>query len=139
MVRRLTNAETKWLMALLGVSVAIVLVASSEAFMMAKSTEAFEAYVRLQPGQDFSDYINLVLIHYMTNILEPILVSIYAFLALPRGGIHFYFRLFFGGMVLIRLVTLFFSMNVGSAFFYLLIILYIVLLFRIVKRPQEEK
>lgn len=139
MVRQLTRDEQKWLLGLLGVSAAIILVASSEAFMMAKSKEAFEAFMQVQTGGDFNAYINLVLIHYVTNIIEPILVSLYAWFALPRAGIHFYFRLFFGGMVVIRLVTLFFAMNLTSFFYYVLIFLYVLLLVRIVKEPHKQK
>ncbi len=137
-MNELTRERNKWLLRILLVSALIILIASVEAFMMAKSLEMYEAFLEVNPGGDFSSYIDLVLFHFILNIIEPIIISLYTYLTIHKGGVTFTYRLFFGAMIIIRLVHLVLQFRLQSIFYYLLILLFILLFVVVVHVPYGK-
>ncbi|NLW52549.1 MAG: hypothetical protein GXY87_04200 [Tissierellia bacterium] len=117
----------------------IIFVASLEAFMLAKSSELLDIYMKINPGDTQNDYVNVVLINFLLNIFEPILISIYVFFTYRKYGANKLFRFIFGGIVFIRLANIVLRFNYGSIFYYLLVILYILFFVVIVTTPLKRK
>lgn len=140
------KAKDKWFMKILVISALIVLISSLEAFMMAKDRTLFEIFLNNnETVTSFSDYINLVLLNYIFSIAIPIIITIYTYLTLDKYGLNFstrsflFYRIFFGGMVLIQLVNMVFKFSVTSIFYYINIVLYIILLILVVRKPKKDE
>lgn len=136
------KAKNKWFMKILIVSALIILVSSLEALMLSKDKGLFEIFLKNnQSINNFSDYLNFVLINYIFSIMIPIILSIYTYFSLDKYGLNFdnreffYYRLFFAGMILIQIVNMILRFSLFSLFYYLNIILYIILLFFVTKKP----
>lgn len=140
------KAKDKWFMKILLVSSFIILISSLEAFMMAKDRTLFEIFLRNNDAVNtFSDYLNLVLINYIFSIGIPLIITIYTYLTLDKYGVNFstrsflFYRIFFGGMILIQIVNMVLKFSLTSIFYYINIILYLVLLILVVRKPKRDE
>ncbi|WP_054252332.1 hypothetical protein [Neofamilia massiliensis] len=115
------------------VSLAIILLSSLEALITAKSSEAFELFKAAYPGSQGSDYLSFVLVYYLSNIIEPIILSVFLFLTFDKIKIKGIHKLVFAGIVLVRILRLIFSFNIASIFFYIILALYVVLFILLVR------
>ncbi len=138
-MNEITQERNRWLLRILVVSALIILFASAEAFIMAKSQEMFEAFLQVSPGGDFSSYIDMVLFHFMLNIIEPIIISLYTYFIIHKGGVTFTYRIFFGAILIIRLVHLVLQFRIQSLFYYALIALFVLLFVVVVHVPYGKK
>lgn len=123
----------KSLLYILIISVLIIFIASLEALFNAKSLEIFNLYKTIYPYAKGSDFLNFVLINYLYNIVEPIVISIFLLVTHNKIKVNNLYRIVFAGMVLIRIVNLVFSFNINSIFYYLLIINYFILFIFIIR------
>ena len=82
---------------ILVIALLIVLFASLEALMNAKSIEALNNYRNTFPNNSNQDYLNFILLTYIFNIIEPIVISLYLFLTYNKikpNKLQFYFETF---------------------------------------------
>lgn len=133
-------------MKILIVSGLIVLISSLEAFMMAKDRTLFEIFLENNEAiGSFSDYLNLVLLNYIFSIAIPLIITIYTYLTLDKYGLNFstrsflFYRIFFGGMILIQIVNMVLRFSLTSIFYYLNIVLYLILLILVVRKPKKDE
>ncbi|MDD7463578.1 MAG: hypothetical protein SOW41_08395 [Anaerococcus sp.] len=140
------KAKDKWFMKILIVSGLIVLISSLEAFMMAKDRTLFEIFLENNEAiGSFSDYLNLVLLNYIFSIVIPLIITIYTYLTLDKYGLNFstrsflFYRIFFGGMILIQIVNMVLRFSLTSIFYYLNIVLYLILLILVVRKPKKDE
>lgn len=133
-------------MKILIVSGLIVLISSLEAFMMAKDRTLFEIFLENNEAiGSFSDYLNLVLLNYIFSIVIPLIITIYTYLTLDKYGLNFstrsflFYRIFFGGMILIQIVNMVLRFSLTSIFYYLNIVLYLILLILVVRKPKKDE
>lgn len=140
------KAKDKWFMKILIVSGLIVLISSLEAFMMAKDRTLFEIFIENNEAiGSFSDYLNLVLLNYIFSIVIPLIITIYTYLTLDKYGLNFstrsflFYRIFFGGMILIQIVNMVLRFSLTSIFYYLNIVLYLILLILVVRKPKKDE
>lgn len=133
-------------MKILLVSGLIVLISSLEAFMMAKDRTLFEIFLENNEAVgSFSDYLNLVLLNYIFSIAIPLIITIYTYLTLDKYGLNFstrsflFYRIFFGGMILIQIVNMVLRFSLTSIFYYLNIVLYLILLILVVRKPKKDE
>lgn len=140
------KAKDKWFMRILLVSGLIVLISSLEAFMMAKDLTLFEIFLENNEAVgSFSDYLNLVLLNYIFSIAIPLIITIYTYLTLDKYGLNFstrsfvFYRIFFGGMILIQIVNMVLRFSLTSIFYYLNIVLYLILLILVVRKPKKDE
>lgn len=108
------------------ISAIIIFFASLEALDMAKSPALFSKYITIYPNSSFNEFINYVLINYFTTILEPVIIALFSFFTYKKFSINWVYKLFFGGMVLIRAILLFLKLNTGSPYYYIIIVLYLI-------------
>ncbi len=102
----------------------IIFISSLESLMIAKSTEAFEAFKTVTGDSNFSVFINYTLQNYVMNIIEPIIITLYTYFTFHKIRINRYYHLFFGMIVLIRIILLVVMVNYQSIFYYIIIVLY---------------
>ncbi len=102
----------------------IVFISSLESLMVAKSKDAFEAFKILTGNSDFSFFISYTLQNYFMNIIEPIIITLYTYFTFNKIRINRYYHLFFGMIVLVRIVLLVVMFNYQSIFYYIIIALY---------------
>lgn len=124
------------------ISLLIVLFASLEALMNAKSVEAFNSYKVVFPDHTADDYIDFTLMNYVYNIIETIIISLFLFFTRDKLRPNKLYTIVFGGMILIKLVNKILSFNINSIFYYILLILYILLLISVVRycgSTEEER
>lgn len=140
------KTKNKWFMKILLVSSLIILISSLEAFIMAKDRTLFDIFLKNNEAVgNFSDYINLVLLNYIFSIAIPLIISLYTYFTLNKYGLNFstrgffFYRLFFGGMVLIQIVNMVLKFSVTSVFYYINIILYIILLILVSRKPKRDE
>lgn len=140
------KAKDKWFMKILLVSGLIVLISSLEAFMMAKDRTLFEIFLENNEAVgSFSDYLNLVFLNYIFSIAIPLIITIYTYLTLDKYGLNFstrsflFYRIFFGGMILIQIVNMVLRFSLTSIFYYLNIVLYLILLILVVRKPKKDE
>lgn len=133
-------------MKILIVSSLIILISSLESFMMAKDRGLYEIFLSNNEAvTNFSDYINLILINYIFSIAIPLIITIYTYFTLDKYGLNFstrnflFYRIFFGGMVLIQLVNMVLQFSLTSIFYYINIVLYIILLVLVIKKPIKDE
>lgn len=129
----------KYFKIILIITILIILFASLEALINAKSIESFEAYKTVFPNNTSQDYINFVLLNYFFNILEPAIISLFLFLTYNKLKPNKLYAIVFGGMMLIKLVNMIFTFNLYSIFYYILLILYILLLVFIIKYCNDRE
>lgn len=115
------------------VSLGIILFASLEALITAKSSEAFNLFKAAYLGSQASDYLSFVLVSYLSNIIEPIILSVFLFLTFDKIKIKGIHKLVFVGIILVRILRLLFSFNIGSIFFYIILALYVGLFILLVR------
>lgn len=126
---------------ILVIALLIVLFASLEALMNAKSIEALNNYRNTFPNNSNQDYLNFILLTYIFNIIEPIVISLYLFLTYNKIKPNKLYAIVFGGMILIKLINNILTFKINSAFYYIILILYLFLLIFVVKYSSnmEEK
>ena len=133
------NENDKFTNRILIVTFLIIIVASLEAFILAKSKDLLDIYLGIHPKDSPNDYLNTVIINFLINIFEPILISLYTFFTYKKYGIAPVFKFIFGGIILVRLINIGLKMNFESIFYYLLIILYIIFFILIINAPKKRK
>lgn len=126
--------EKKFINKVLVLSSVIILLAAVEAFMMAKDIDIYAVFKKLNPASDQSQYINFVLLRFISIIIHPVLVSLFVYFTKDRYINEKMFKMFFIAMTLIQLVNLIFQFNLNSIFYYLIIIAHIYLLVLIIKK-----
>lgn len=128
--------RNKFLIKILLISAAIILNFSLEAMMMAKDPSVFETISNIKPGLSYDDFLNSVIFSLFVKVINPITISLYTFFTIKKYSINKTYKLFFGAMTLISIVNLFFSLSLGSVFYYLGLILNIFLLIVITKQER---
>lgn len=118
---------------------AIILVASLETLLLAKSKELYMAFKAVHSGSTAGEYIGIVFINFLMNILEPILISLYLFLSRRKHAVSPLTKFIFSGLIVIRMVALVAVWNVKSIFYYAIIVLYLLFLGAIVALPATRK
>ncbi len=131
--------EENALIRLLVVAAVIILTASLESLLLAKSNDLYMIFKEINPGSTFNEYIGIIFINFTMNILEPVLISLYFFITRKKIKVSSITKFVFGGLVIIRLISLITIFNVKSVFYYLLIILYMVFFITIVMMPATRK
>lgn len=121
------------------ISILIIVFASLEALMNAKSLEAFNFYKEMFPAQTAQDYLNFILLNYLYNIVEPIIISLYLFFTYNRIKPTRLYAIVFGGMILIKLVNKILTFNINSIFYYILLILYILLFISVIRYSNNTE
>ncbi len=130
---------SKKLKIVLIISLLIILFASLEALMNGKSIEAYNSYMEVFSNHSFSDYLNFILLSYIFNIIEPIIISLYLYFTYNKIKPNSLYKIVFGGMILIKIVNKVLSFNIGSIFYYIILILYILLLISIIRYSSSEE
>lgn len=140
------KAKNKWFIKILIISSLIIFISSLEAFIMAKDKTLFEIFLENNEAiSNFSDYINFVLLNYIFSIAVPLIITIYTYFTLNKYGLNFstrsffFYRIFFGGMVLIQIVNMVLKFSITSIFYYINIILYIILLILVSRKPKRDE
>lgn len=126
---RVKHAQ-KLLAALLWPAALLVFLSSSEVLLTVKDADLFSAWVE-SGGTTFDQYLLLNLFTYLFEILYPVAFSLYTIWALPRFGITRYYRIVW---ILLGVLSLFYkvvSFRWQSVYYYLNILLYFVLLFKL--------
>lgn len=117
----------------------IIFISSLESLMVAKSTEAFEAFKKLTGSSDFSVFINYTLQNYFMNIIEPIIITLYTYFTFNRIRINKYYHLFFGMIVFIRIILLVVMFNYQSIVYYIIIALYAMYFVSVITMDNTKK
>lgn len=117
----------------------IIMIASLEALMMAKSTDVFDAFIGKNPGMDFNQYISFIIVNFLSTIFEATLISLFTFFTYKKFGIKPIYKIVFGIIVLLKLVILTTKFQLDSVFYYSIIVLYIVFFITIVTAPIRER
>ena len=130
---------SKKLKIVLIISLLIILFASLEALMNGKSIEAYNSYMEVFSNHSISDYLNFILLSYIFNIIEPIIISLYLYFTYNKIKPNSLYKIVFGGMILIKIVNKVLSFNIGSIFYYIILILYILLLISIIRYSSSEE
>ena len=130
---------SKKLKIVLIISLLIILFASLEALMNGKSIEAYNSYMEVFSNHSFSDYLNFILLSYIFNIIEPIIISLYLYFTYNKIKPNSLYKIVFGGMILIKIVNKVLSFNIGSIFYYIILILYTLLLISIIRYSSSEE
>lgn len=126
----------KFLLKILIISAIIILNFSLEAMMMAKDPSVFDTISKLKPGLSYDDFLNSIIFSLFTKVINPITISLYTFFTIKKYGVNKTYKLFFGAMIIISIVNLFFTFSLGSVFYYLGLILNIILLIVIVRQER---
>lgn len=121
------------------ISAIIILVASLEALFTAKSLEAYNGFLINSPNTSFGDFLNTVIIRYFFTIFEAIIIPLFLLITYKKLKPSKLYAIVFGGMIIIRIVNLVFSFNLGSLFYYLLIILYLVFLLLVINYQTKRE
>ncbi len=117
----------------------IIFISSLESLMVAKSVEAFEAFKELTGESDFSVFINYTLQNYMMNIIEPIIITLYTYFTFHKIRINRYYHLFFGMIVLVRIILLVVMFNYQSVIYYVIIFLYAMYFMSVITMNNKEE
>ncbi len=117
----------------------IIFISSLESLMLAKSLEAFEAFKKLTSNDDFSVFISYTLQNYFMNIIEPIIITLYTYFTFNKIRINRYYHLFFGMIILIRIVLLFVMFNYQSFFYYIIIALYVMFFVSVITMDNKKE
>lgn len=120
------NKNEKLLMRILILTLIIIIVGSIEALILGKSKDFYEAFIDLNKDLTLNDYISFVLMKFFFNIFIPLVVSIYYYLTRNSKTSNMA-KVILGGLILIGIVNIFFTLNYKSIFYYLMLILYFLL------------
>ncbi len=104
----------------------IIFISSLEVLMLSKSVEAFHVFTKMTGSSDFSVFINYTLQNYFMTIIEPVVITLYTYFTFNRIRINKYYHIFFGSIVLIRIILLVIMFNYHSIIYYIIITLYVV-------------
>lgn len=121
------------------VAAMIVVVASIEALVLAKSTEILQAYLEMVDNSTIDDYVGIVIMNFLITIFEPVLISLYTFFTYKRFGAPTVYKVVFTVIVLLRLFNIVIKFSFNSIFYYLLIILYLLFIAAIITLPAKRK
>ncbi len=130
-----TNKSLKIMVVIAGL---IIFLASLEALMVSKSIEAFDAFKSLTGNSDFSIFINYTLQNYFMTIIEPIIITLYTYFTFNKIKINKYYHLFFGMIVLIRIILLVVMFNYQSIMYYMIIVLYVLYFINVVTIKNKK-
>lgn len=133
------KTTNKYIRNLLIISFLIILLSSLEALMLAKSREIFEAYQINNQGTNFSNYISLVIVNFLSNIFEPMLISLFTFFTYKKFGINKVYKIVFGIIILLKIINLILKFQLASIFYYLILIFYIIFFIIIITAPRRRK
>lgn len=121
------------------VTALIILVASLEAIILAKSSELIDLYLEANPGAKQNNYTEIILINYFLRIIEPVIVTLFTVFRYKRFGISKLYKFFFAAIIVLKLFNLVIGLEVNSIFYYLLIILYLILLGLVSRAPESKR
>ncbi len=110
----------------------IIFVASLESLMITKSSEAFKAFQALTENVDFSVFISYTMQNYFMNIIEPIIITLYTYFTFDKITINRYYHLFFGMIVLVRIILLVVLFNYQSLLYYIIVALYVLYFIKVI-------
>lgn len=130
---------SKNLKRLLIISLLIIILSSLEALINAKSLEAFKIYQEVFPEHNIQDYLSFIVLNYIFNIFEPIVLSLFLYFTRNRLKPNKLYGIVFGGMIGIKLLNKFLTFNIGSIFYYILLALYILLLISTVRYSTKRE
>lgn len=123
---------------MLSLTVAIIIFSSIEALMLAKSKEIYDAYLMANPNFTSQDFINFVLIGFISNIFEPIVISLYSFFTYKKYRFNRIYKFVFCTIILIKMINIAFKFAVSSIFYFILLILYALLFMTIAYLPTKK-
>lgn len=135
----MSKKENKYVLRLLVVAALIIIFASLEALMMAKSTEIFDAFINKNPDMDFNQYLAFTLTNFLSTIFEPALISLFTFFTYKKFGIKMIYKIVFGIIVLLKVINLIVKFQLDSIFYYIILIFYFIFLMFIVTAPMRER
>jgi len=131
--------EKKYVKRLIIATILIILVASSEAFIMAKSKELMETFLNISKDKTPNDYLSLVMFNYFMNIFEPIAITLFSFFSHKKHGISSLYKIIFSAIIGLRLFNIILKFETSSLFYYLMIILYIIYLIILLTAPITKR
>ena len=131
--------EKKFVNKLVIITILIVLVASSEAFIMAKSKELMEMYLNISKDKTPNDYLSLVMFNYFMNVFEPIAITVFTFFSHKKYGISSLYKIIFSAIIGLRIFNILLKFETSSLFYYLIIILYIIYLILLITAPITKR
>lgn len=120
-------------------TLAIIFVSSMEALMMAKSKEIFEAYMSESANHTSSDYISYVLLGFISNIFEPIIISLYTFFTYKKYKVNNIYKFVFCSVIFVKMLNIALKLHLASIFYFILLVLYAILFFTIAYLPKTKK
>lgn len=124
---------------MLAITVAIIMFASIEALMLAKSKNIYDAYLIANPNFTSQDFINFVLIGFINNIFEPIILSLYSFFTYKKYKFNRIHKFVFCAVILIKMINIASKFAISSIFYFILLLLYALLLITIAYLPTDKK
>lgn len=139
MTQKIKKLQEKYLLRILIITALIILVSSMEALMLAKSTEFLNAFLKNNPGSSQGEYLNVIIITFLSAIFEPVIISIYTFATYKKLGIKKIYKFIFAAILALRLFNTIISFRLNSIFYYILIILYILLIICVMKAPVNKR
>lgn len=126
------------LIKILLVSSAIIFFSSLEAILNAKSVEVYETFMIVNKGATQTDFINIILINFLLNILEPVLISLYTFFTYKKYGITKLYKFVFCAIILVRIINLIVKDNFSSLLYIVIVSLYLVFFVIVALLPLEK-
>ncbi|WP_282926250.1 hypothetical protein [Helcococcus kunzii] len=131
--------EKKYIKRLIIATILIIFVATCEAFIMAKSKELMETYMKLNKDKSVSDYLSLVMFSYFLNIIEPVAITVFTFFSHKEYGISSLYKIIFSAIIGLRILNTILKFETSSLFYYLMIILYIIYLIILLNAPITKR
>lgn len=131
--------EKKLIKNMLIITFFIILFASLESFIMAKSKELYEAYIQLNKDKTFDDYLSLIMINYFATIIEPVIISLFTFFTYKKYGISSLYKIIFSILMALRIFNFTLKFQTQSIFYYAIITLYIIFLILIITAPITKR
>ena len=113
----------------------IVFFISLEMLLHVRDQGLYESW-KQRVGGDFSEYLTLCLLAYLRSLFYPVFFSLYLIGSFQRLGINRSFRLVWAGLGLAAFIQWILTLNTASPFYYLIIGLYLLLIFRLSKAPD---
>lgn len=130
---------SKNLKVILVICLLIITFASLEALINAKSLEAFNNYKSSFPDKSGQDFISFILLNYIFNVIEAILISLYLFFTYNKIKPNRLYGIVFGGMILIKLINKLLTFNIYSVFYYVLLVLHFALFIYVIKYSNNTE
>lgn len=132
---RFTNIERKKINRIYIISAVIIFIASMEALFLAKNKELLNNFLMLNPKLSPHSYISLVLVTYLTNILEPIIISLFTLFTINKFGLSRLYKYVFTAIIILRLFFIVLTFSFNSIFYFFLVISYVIFIYIIVSLP----